>query len=278
MNAPNFQGNKRHMYIENSGVLEKTEFDEQIKAEVFCEPSEYKQLKRELREARETAESAVKAKGEFLNAMRHEMFTPLNIIMGFTQILDRDDMLTDKQREFVQIIHHNSRLLHQVIHNILELYEAKLNYSDFQLRLFLKDIIEFSEYQSQTKKIGFVFKNSKDLPASIYGDQNRLKQILLNLLTNAFRYTKEGRVTLIADCRPGNLCFRVEDTGIGIPSDKLEEIFLPFHQAADKRFYVEGAGLGLAASRRLVRMMGSELYVESTPGKGSAFWFELSLF
>jgi signal transduction histidine kinase len=274
MNAPCFRWNlaNKKKNITDIEALKKTEPDEQIKV------SEYNRIKRELREAKMAAESAINAKGEFLNAMRHEMFTPLNIIMGFTQILERDGMLTDKQREFVHIVLHNSRLLHQVIHNILELYEAKLNYSDFQFCLFLEDVIDFSEHQSRLKKIGFVFQNSKDLPASIYGDQNRLKQILQNLLINAFRYTKEGKVTFEVEHYPGKLCFRVKDTGIGIPSDKLEEIFLPFRQVADKSLYVEGAGLGLATSRRLVRMMGSELYVESTLGEGSAFWFELSLF
>lgn len=243
----------------------------------------------ELQKAKEAAESANRAKSEFLASMSHEFRTPLNGILGYTQILRNDKHLSEKQRKAINVIHGSGEHLLMMINDILDLSKIEARKMElepitFQLHDFLINTTEVLRIRAEQKGIALIYESNPDLPEKIYGDKYRLRQILLNLIGNAIKFTEKGTVVLsvmrepsaVTDSGQGTdtkIRFQVEDTGIGISDEKLKEIFLPFRQASGRLAKAEGTGLGLAISQRLVRMMEGELYVKSTPGQGSKFWF-----
>ncbi len=267
--------------------------------------------------AQRASEAANNAKSEFLANMSHELRTPLNSILGYTQIFKREKRLTDQQHFGIEIIHHSGEHLLGMINDILDLakIEARkmeLEPSEFYLPIFLSTLVEMARVRAEQKDLTLSCDISPDLPKGIYADEQRLRQILLNLLNNAIKFTEKGEVvfkveylhpptplkggippilerenlksplegkTLKSPLEGGRgvLHFQVEDTGIGIPPQKLDEIFHPFEQVRDTRFKMEGTGLGLAISQTLVRMMGGELHVKSTLGQGATFWFDVDL-
>ena len=264
-----------------------------------------KQTEEALKHAKETAETANRAKSDFLAHMSHELRTPLTAILGYTQIVSKDSGLTNKQRNALEIIHHSSEHLVMLIDESLDLSRIEagkfeLTPTEFYLSGMLRLVVEMVNIGAKQKGISFVYDNDPTLPTAVYGDEKRLRQILLNLLSNAIKFTPKGHVTfqvtnsrcqIPASSVPVNkqwpenynseyiarIRFQIEDTGIGIPKERLGEIFLAFHRVKTTEVQAEGIGLGLAISQRLARMMGSELHVQSTIGKGSLFWFDLEL-
>jgi PAS domain S-box-containing protein len=237
--------------------------------------------------AQAAAEKASQAKSEFLSNMSHELRTPLNGILGYAQILKRERELKPDQRTGLTIIEQSGNHLLDLINDILDLskieaHKMELCPTEFNLADFLEGVAGMMRIQAEAKDIACAYTVTGDLPRRIRADAKRLRQVLVNLLGNAVKFTQRGSVELHvkrvdAESDPVTLRFEVKDTGEGIPASQIERIFLPFEQAGDRRRRAEGTGLGLAISQRFVQAMGSELHVTSTVGEGSTFWFDVAL-
>jgi len=244
--------------------------------------TERKQAEAALREAKEAAEVANRAKSAFLACMSHELRTPLNGILGYAQILQWDDNLTAEQQEGIEIIQSSGEYLLTLINDVLDLSKIEaerleLMLSEFQFYDFLKGINDLFHVRTKEKGIVFHYHALTQLPNRVYGDETRLRQIIINLLSNAVKFTEAGEVNFKVSFDCHQIRFQVEDTGIGIVSEEIDNIFLPFQQVGDKNYQVQGTGLGLAISKKLVDMMGGVLRVESTLGQGTTFWLNIDL-
>ena len=250
-------------------------------------------------EARIAAEEANRAKSVFLANMSHELRTPLHGMLGFAQQLEHDAALTETQREGVEVIQRNGEHLLTLINDILDFAKIEtdqlvLHPVEFALPDMLAQLADMTRLNAEQKGLSFAYDASADVPRIVSGDQQRLRQILLNVLENAVRFTEQGSVTLrvtlldtghwtlethsLESERPvSSFLFRIEDTGVGIAPEHLAMIFQPFQQADPYKLREGSTGLGLALSQRLLKMMGSQLQVTSTEGQGSAFWFEVEL-
>ncbi|MES2352895.1 MAG: substrate-binding domain-containing protein [Pseudomonadota bacterium] len=249
--------------------------------------AELNQKTEELMEAKERAEAANKAKSSFLASMSHELRTPLNGILGYAQILKRDKSMGDRQRNGLNTIERSGEHLLTLINDILDL--AKIEAGKFELYPapinlppFLRVIADIIRIKVEQKSLLFHHDVAPDLPIAVLADEKRLREVLLNLLGNATKFTSQGQVSLgvrVIDSTgdEARLRFEVRDTGVGISASALERIFEPFEQTGDTQQRLGGTGLGLAISRELIQLMGSDIHVDSELGKGSCFWFELRL-
>jgi signal transduction histidine kinase len=239
--------------------------------------------------ARAAAEAASGAKSRFLAAMSHELRTPLNGILGYAQLLQRDEQLLPHHYEALRVIEQSGGHLLTLITHLLDLAKieagrAELYEEPVHLPTFLQGVAAMAELLAHSKALGFHFVLSSDAPNTVLADPQRLRQVLLNLLGNAVKFTDAGRVTLAVALAPAGLYadgprlrFQIEDTGVGIADDDLVAIFQPFQQVGDKTRRTKGTGLGLAICVELLCLMGSELQLRSALGTGSRFWFDLAV-
>ena len=242
-----------------------------------------KRLEEELTEARDRAEAGARAKSEFLANMSHELRTPLTSVIGFSGLLQESAVIPEAERRYVDRIATASEALLGVINDILDYSKLEADAVSLEPRAFdpagmARAAVAMVEGQCKTRGLSLAVSVDPGLPPALVGDEGRLRQVALNFLSNAVKFTAEGEVRLDVEWSDGQLRVAVSDTGIGVPAEKIETLFERFSQAdtSTTRLY-GGTGLGLSISRRLIEMMGGAIGAESRPGEGSTFWFEVPL-
>ncbi|MDM8560441.1 response regulator [Candidatus Parabeggiatoa sp. HSG14] len=264
--------------------------------------TERKRTEEKLAQAKEAAEVANRSKSEFLASMSHEFRTPLNGVLGFAQLLKYDKTLNFEQIDAIDTIEQSGNHLLILINDILDLSKIEvgkmeLDSEGFSLFDFLQNVVEIIRFRTKKANLDFVYEVLSPLPIMVKNDEIRLRQVLINLLGNAVKFTKQGKVSFkVGVIGNGNkfildkelssshfnlqnlkIRFQIEDTGSGIAPEQLEAIFQPFQQVGEYRYLTEGPGLGLALSKKFLEIMESKLKVKSVLNQGSTFWFDLTV-
>ncbi|MEG4944175.1 AAA family ATPase [Microcoleus sp. F4-D5] len=279
---------------ENSRTLEQR-VNERMQ-ELQQEISDRKKAELALQQAKEAADAANKAKSEFLANMSHELRTPLNAILGFTQLMNRDSSLNQQQQENLGIITRSGEHLLSLINDVLEMSKIEagrltLNENSFDLYHLLDSLEEMLQLKVSSKGLQLIFERADDVPQYLKTDASKLRQVLINLLGNAIKFTQKGHIILRVikqeppQLNPSNLflenhktlrlLFEIEDTGFGIAAEEMDSLFEAFVQTEVGRKYHQGTGLGLPISRKFVQLMGGDITASSQLGKGTILQFDI---
>ncbi|MGL6342089.1 MAG: ATP-binding protein, partial [Waterburya sp.] len=281
------KGTKRWLLVNAEPHLKANGSVEQVVC-TFSDITERKLAEAALTIAKEKADAANLAKSKFLANMSHELRTPLNGILGYAQILLQSNTLLAEEKKGVKVINRCGSHLLTMINDLLDIskieaQKMELQTSEFHFPAFIQDIVEIFQIQAELKGIEFSWQQNGQLPLAIKTDPQRLRQVLINLLSNGIKFTDRGQVTLAITAQiPEHpervrLLFQIQDSGVGISSQDLTTIFLPFERVGNTINRTEGTGLGLAIAQQIVTLMGSKLQVTSKLDEGSTFWFEIEV-
>jgi len=281
-----FQKSHQQVILEISGSC--IEFIEGEKCAVLTirDITAYKQTQAALQQAKEAADVANIAKSQFLANMSHELRTPLNVILGFTQLLTKYGFLDQQQKEYLETIARSGEHLLNLINDVLEMSKIEagkttFNETNFDLKNLLNTLQQMLRLKAQSKGLQLNFEIAPDIPQYIHTDESKLRQVLINLLGNAIKFTQAGKVILRVqrDAQAIDteirLLFEVEDTGLGIAPTELKHLFEPFVQTQTGKNSQEGTGLGLPISQKFVRLMGGDITANSQLGVGTIFKFDI---
>lgn len=254
----------------------------ELEQRVRARTAELERSNAALAEAKAEADGANRAKSLFLASMSHEIRTPLNAILGFSQLLLHDPTISDEQREQLTTINHSGEHLLALINDLLEMSKieagrAQLNLGTFDLGALVKDIATMFKLRAHGKGLSLVVTLEGDIPPAVVSDEGKIRQVLINLLGNAVKFTERGQIAWYVAAPGGRrLVTRVEDTGPGIAAADLERVFDKFVQVS-RGARANGTGLGLALSRELARLLGGDVSAESHPGQGACFHFDIPI-
>lgn len=264
-------------------------YDELSKANTALhkEIAERKRYEKDLKQAKEDAETANRAKSAFLANMSHELRTPLNAILGFSQLMRTDQSCTSAQREYLDIINRSGQHLLTLINEVLDMSKIEagrvmVEERAFDLGELVRDVTDMMRQRAESKGLQLFLNQSSSFPRFINTDAAKLRQILINLIGNDIKFTKHGSVTIRLDVQIGidtnhlELLCEIADTGVGMSEKDLQKIFKPFVQVGEQKTQ-EGTGLGLAITRQFIELLGGKITVKSCVGKGSTFCFNLSV-
>ncbi|MEG4508191.1 PAS domain S-box protein [Microcoleus sp. F6_B4] len=286
--------NGHYVYLSDYGAIARDANGRAIRAVGHAiDVSDRRKAEAALQKALQAAQAASVAKSRFLSNMSHELRTPLNAILGFSQVMVRSNSLSSEHKEQLKIINHSGEHLLNLINDILsmakiEAGQTTLNENRFDLYQLLDDLEQMLKLKAISKGLHLIFEKASDLPQYVQTDENKLRQILINLLGNSIKFTASGQVVLrvkkgrLSKKAPSldivpktHLLFEVEDTGSGIGSNEIETLFDPFVQTESGRKSMQGTGLGLPISQQFVEMMGGEIAASSQLGQGTIFTFDI---